>query len=57
MEESQELLVGRQTPEKRTIEAVHGLAEEPKKRAEKEQNGGGVGEGWLLLQECLIESL
>ena len=54
MEEAEELLVGGQTVEQRTIKAIHSLAEEAKKTAEKEEECPRVRETWLLCDESLI---
>lgn len=55
MEEVEECLVGCKTAKQGTIKTVHGLTEEPNKRAQDEQQGRAIEEGWFLLQKSLIE--
>lgn len=57
MEVIQKLAVGRQTTEKRSIEAVHGLTGEAQQGTQKEKEQPRMQEAWLLLQKSLMECL
>jgi hypothetical protein len=54
MEESEEGLVGSETAKQRTVEAIHGLAEEAQKGAKKEEERSGIHDAWPLRNEGFI---